>query len=188
MGRSQTLTIRQSKHALILSSLLSRDVEAKVYGSISFLTTQYGFIASLDHIFLTGCLFFRAKFVVLPVHRPDKSSVNVGLTDNVEVMAKRKSINNERSNITQSVWKMVDLAPTIASKQVVNSDFRIQISIKASAIPPLLYTQPESGTLPVSSWLKRKYGWNSKSVAQSSTSRLSEQIATCIVLVVLRVR
>jgi hypothetical protein len=48
----------------------------------------------------------------------------------------------------------------------------------------LLYTQPESGTLAISSWLKRKSGWNSKSVAHSSTTRLSEQIATCIVLVV----
>jgi hypothetical protein len=31
--------------------LLSSDVEAKISGSISFLTTQFGFIASLDHIF-----------------------------------------------------------------------------------------------------------------------------------------
>jgi hypothetical protein len=83
---------------------------------------------------------------------------------------------------------MVDLATPIASKQIVNSDFTKQRSIKASALSLLLYAQSESETLPISSWLKRKNGWNPKSVAYSTKTRLSEQIATRIVIVVLRIR
>ena len=79
--------------SIVIASLESRgllrdsDVETKNAAFVSFLATQHGSTASLEHGLL-GRLFFRTISVGLHVHSPHESSVNVGLTDNVEVMGK----------------------------------------------------------------------------------------------------
>jgi hypothetical protein len=69
--------------------LLSSDVEAKKLWEHLFLDHPIWFHRFVGSYFSKRIfLFFRAKFVVLPVHRPNESSVNVGLTDIVELMGK----------------------------------------------------------------------------------------------------